>query len=469
MKSLPSLTGLVLVLVLQASQAASLSFKVDQDQQASSGSEDATPLSLQPEPAQPDSGVPSGPEVLNRIVAIVNDDIVLQSELDAEITRVMAQLREKQTEPPPRPVLEKQVLERIIINHLQLQLAESTGVKVDDTTLNNKMQEVARGNGVTLTQFREVLEREGFDYAAFREELRQQLIINQLRQQIIGSYTKVSDQEVDNLLANLEAAGQGNVQYRLAHILIATPEGASPEEIELARVRAEKILASLRAGADFSQVAIAESDGQTALEGGDIGWRSLGQMPTLFVAPLKTMQPGDISDPIRSPSGFHIIKLMEQQGSERHVVEQTHVRHILLKTDALHTDEDNRIRIGQLEQRLRGGEDFATLAKSNSQDTVSAAKGGDLGWISPGDLVPKFEEVMDSMAPGQISTPFETEFGWHILEVLGRREHDSTEEYKRSKARQLIRARKADEQTFLWLRRLRDEAYVEYRLETDPG
>jgi peptidyl-prolyl cis-trans isomerase SurA len=469
MKSLPSLTGLVLVLALQVSQAAPLSFKVDQGQQPSPGSGDATPLSLQPGPAQPDSGVPAGTEVLNRIVALVNDDVILQSELDKEIVAVIAQLQEKQTELPSRAVLEKQVLERLILKRLQLQLAESSGVKVDDTTLNNKMQELARENGVTLTQFREILEREGYDYAAFREDLRQQLIINQLRQQMIGSRTKVSDQEVDNLLANLEAAGQGNVRYHLGHILIATPEGASTVQIAQAQSRAESIVSALRGGADFSQTAIAESDAQTALEGGDIGWRSLGQMPTLFVAPLETMQPGDVSDPIRSPGGFHIIKLLEQQGGERHIIEQTHVRHILLKPDALHTNEDNRIRIWQLEQRLRGGEDFATLAKSNSQDTLSAAKGGDLGWISPGDLVPQFEEVMDSMEPGQISEPFETEFGWHILEVLGRREHDSTEEYKRSKARQLIRSRKADEQTFLWLRRLRDEAYVEYRLDPDAG
>jgi peptidyl-prolyl cis-trans isomerase SurA len=258
----------------------------------------------------------------------------------------------------------------------------------------------------------------------------------------------------------------GNTEYHLAHILIATPDAASADQIKAASQHAEAIVAKLRAGADFTQTAIAESDAPTALEGGDLGWRSAGQLPSLFVDPVKEMQPGDVHDPIRSPSGFHIIKLVEERGDERHIVNQTHVRHILLKTDAVHTNETIKVRMDQLEIRLRNGEDFATLAKSNSQDTISAAKGGDLGWVNPGDLVPNFEEVMNNTPKGQISQPFETEFGWHILQVLGRREHDSTEEYKRSKARQLIRKRKGDEELFLWLRRLRDEAYVEYRLDT---
>jgi len=328
------------------------------------------------------------------------------------------------------------------------------------------MQEIAKENGVSLTDFRTVLEREGFNYADFRENIRHQLAIAQLRQQMVGNRISISDQEVDNLLASLKASQLGNIQYHLAHILIATPEAASEEQIQKARQRADKIVAKLRAGADFTQTAIAESDAPTALEGGDLGWRSAGQLPSLFVDPIKEMHPGDIHDPIRSPSGFHIIKLIAQRGDERHIVKQTHVRHILLKTDAVHTNEAVKARMDQLEIRLRGGEDFATLAKSNSQDTLSAAKGGDLGWVNPGDLVPKFEEVMNSTPTGQISQPFKTEFGWHILQVLGRREHDSTEEFNRSRARQLLRRRKGDEELFLWLRRLRDEAYVEYRLDT---
>jgi peptidyl-prolyl cis-trans isomerase SurA len=415
--------------------------------------------------AQTENSTASAPRLLNRIVAVVNDDIITHSELDSEMVSITAELQKKDTQLPPRAILEKQVLERLIVERLQLQLAENSGIRIDDATLNSKLQEVARANGLTLTQFRSVLERDGYDYAGFREDLRQELVINQLRQQMVGSRLKVSDQEVENLLANLEASDQGNAQYHLSHILIAVPEAASPGQIQAAQQRAERVLASLAGGADFSRTAIAESDGQTALDGGDIGWRSLGQMPTLFVEPLKSLQPGQVSELIRSPSGFHIIKLIEQRGGERYVVNQTRVRHILLKPDALHSDEETRVRLQQLEQRLRGGEDFAALAKSNSQDTLSAAKGGDLGWVNPGDLVPAFEETMDRLPPGQLSQPFKSQFGWHVLEVLERREHDSTEEYKRSRARQLIRSRKSDEQLLLWLRRLRDESYVEYRLE----
>ena len=416
--------------------------------------------------AQTDENQAPGRQVLNQIVAVVNDDVILRSELDSAVKEVSAQLKAKDTPLPSKPVLEKQVLEKLILERLQLQLAESNGIKIDDITLNKKMQEIAKENGVSLTDFRTVLEREGFNYADFRENIRHQLAIAQLRQQMVGNRISISDQEVDNLLASLKASQLGNIQYHLAHILIATPEAASEEQIQKARQRADKIVAKLRTGADFTQTAIAESDAPTALEGGDLGWRSAGQLPSLFVDPIKEMHPGDIHDPIRSPSGFHIIKLIAQRGDERHIVKQTHVRHILLKTDAVHTNEAVKARMDQLEIRLRGGEDFATLAKSNSQDTLSAAKGGDLGWVNPGDLVPKFEEVMNSTPTGQISQPFKTEFGWHILQVLGRREHDSTEEFNRSRARQLLRRRKGDEELFLWLRRLRDEAYVEYRLDT---
>jgi len=467
MKSLNYLAALALALLFQGIQAAPLSFKVDQAQQPADDTTQpaqvpAQGLSLVPQAARQPAY--AEPVVLNQIVAIVNDDIILHSELEEARLDVIAQLQKKQTELPPRAVLEKQVLEKLIVERLQLQLAEQSGVNIDDTTLNNHMRELARKNDVTLTQFRDVLESEGYDYGKFRESLRKQLVVNRLRQQVISGRTKVSDQEVDNLLANLDAAQQSDVQYHLAHILIAVPEGASPDQIQAAQARAEQLVALLRVDADFTQTAIAESDGTTALEGGDIGWRNMGQMPTLFVEPLKDMQVGDISDPIRSPGGFHIIKLVEQRGSDRHMTNQTHVRHILLKPDALHTNEEVRTRIEQIELRIRGGEDFANLARANSQDTLSAAKGGDLGWVSPGDLVPEFEEMMNSLDPGQVSYPFETQFGWHIVEVIGRREYDSTEEYKRSRARQLIRERKTDEQTFLWLRRLRDESYVEYRL-----
>jgi len=402
---------------------------------------------------------------LNSIVAVVNNDVVLSSELDKAMNEIVRQLNEKGTPIPEHAVLVKQVLERLVVDSLQLQIATDNGITVSDSMLNSEVQDLAKENGVTLTEFKDILERDGYSYSSFRENLRKQLIINQVRRQMVASRIKVSDQEVDNLMATLKASGQSDIEYHFSHILVAIPEAASPAEIQAAEQRADNILKRLRNGADFSEIAIAESDGQTALEGGDIGWRSLGQIPNLFLESVETMQVNDVSDLIRSSGGFHIIKLLEKRGDERHMVEQTKARHILLKPDSVNTDEEILVRMQQLEIRLRGGEDFATLARANSQDTLSAAKGGDLGWLNKGDTVPAFEEVLEKLAPGEISKPVKTQFGWHMVQVQERRTHDSTEDYERSKIRNLIRTRKYDEELFLWLRRLRDESYIEYRIE----
>lgn len=415
-------------------------------------------------PDQPASSIkPQYP--LNRIVAIVNDDVIVSSELEDAIVDVIRQLQEKGTTVPDRPVLVKQVLERLVVDTLQLQIARNNGISIDDSMLNSEVQALAKENGVTLTQFREVLERDGYSYMKFREDLRRQLLIQQVRRQMVSSRIKVNEQEVDNLLATMKASGQGDVEYHLSHILVAIPEASGPEAIQQAEQRANGILERLRSGANFTDVAIAESDGQTALEGGDIGWRALGQIPSLFVDTVKNMQVGDVSDIIRSSGGYHIIKLVEKRGDERHIVQQTKVRHILLKPDEVNTDEQVRIRIEQLEMRLRAGEDFATLARANSQDTLSAANSGDLGWVNEGDTVPEFEEAMNRLEAGEISGPVKSQFGWHLIQVQERRAHDSTEEYERNKVRNLIRSRKYTEELFLWLRRLRDESYVEYRTE----
>jgi len=402
---------------------------------------------------------------LNRIVAIVNDDIIMSSQLEEAISDVVRQLQEKGTPVPEQSVLVKQVLERLVMETLQLDLAKSNGITVDDGTLNEEAQQLAAQSGMTLTEFREVLESQGFSYASFREKLRKELIIQQLRRQMVGSRITVNDQEIDNMMATLKASGQGDVEYHLAHILVAIPEGADEEKAAAAEQRARDILTRLRNGASFTDIAIAESDSQSALEGGDIGWRSLGQMPSLFLEPVKTMQVGDVSDLIRSPGGYHIIKLLEKRGDERHIVAQTNARHILLKTDEVNSDEAVRQRIENLRIRIENGEDFAALARAHSQDPLSAARGGDLGWLSQGDTVPEFEDMMNRLEPGEISKPFKTQFGWHLLQVMERRNHDSTEEYERSRVRQLIRSRKYDEELFLWLRRLRDESYVDYRID----
>ncbi|MGB5177665.1 MAG: peptidylprolyl isomerase [Gammaproteobacteria bacterium] len=412
-----------------------------------------------------DESQPGPKQSINSIVAVVNDDIILSSELDKATRAIVKQLNEKGTPIPGKAVLEKQVLDNLVMESLQLQIATTNGITIDDSQLNSEIKELAENNGVSMTEFRDILARDGYSYQEFREDLRKQLTIMQVRRMMVASSIKVNDEEIDNLLATLRASGQGDVEYHLGHILIAIPEAASPAEIEATRARAEKTLQRLRGGADFAEVALVTSDSQTALEGGDLGWRSLGQLPSMFLDMVKTMQVGQISDLIRSSGSFHIIKLLGKRGDERHFVDQTRVRHILIKPDEVNTDEDVQTRIRQLEIRLQGGEDFATLALANSQDTLSAARGGDLGWVNQGDTVPEFEEAMNRLSPGEISKPVKSEFGWHLIQVQERRTHDSTEEYERTKVRNLIRTKKYEEELFLWLRRLRDESYVEYRID----
>mgnify|MGYP001818218176 FL=1 len=402
---------------------------------------------------------------LNSIVAVVNEDIILATELERASRQITRQLEEKGTPIPDQTTLNKEVLNKLVMDSLQLQLATTNGITIEDSVLNEEIKGLARKNGVSLTEFRDILERDGYSYEQFRNDLRRQMTIMQVRRQMVASRIKVNDQEVDNLLATLKASGQGDVEFRLGHILIAIPEAASPEQVQAAEARANSTLGRLRGGADFAEVALVASDSQTALEGGDLGWLKLGQLPSMFIDTVKTMQVGEISDLIRSSGSFHIVKLMDKRGDERHYVEQTRVRHILIKPDELNSDADVQTRIRQLEIRLRGGEDFSTIALANSQDTLSAARGGDLGWVNQGDTVPAFEEAMNKLAPGELSPPVKTEFGWHLIEVQERRTHDSTEEYERAKVQKLLRARKYDEELILWMRRLRDESYVEYRID----
>ena len=401
-------------------------------------------------------------ETLNRVVAVVNDDVILESELSSRETMIVDQLRQQQAQLPSRPSLRKQVLDRLVLENLQLQLAERSGIRVDDETLNSNLRNLAKQNGMTLTEFREVLEKDGFDYAAFREEFRDQIIMNRVRQEMVDKRVQVTEQEVDQLLASAASFNDQDREYRLAHILVSVPEAASPEQVQAARKRAEDILSRLSAGADFEQIAIAESDGQQALSGGDLGWRKTGQLPSFFTNVVGQLERGQVSELIRSPSGFHIVKIMDIRGEERHLIKQTHARHILLRTDALvsEAEADNRLR--QLRERIEQGEDFATLARSHSQDPGSASEGGDLGWVTPGEMVPEFEQVMDQLGNGQISEPVQSRFGWHLIQVLARREHDDTAEFRRNRARESIRQRKTDEELEIWLRRLRDESYVEY-------
>jgi peptidyl-prolyl cis-trans isomerase SurA len=403
---------------------------------------------------------------VDRIVAVVNDDVIMESELNDKLRTVKEQLRQQGTTPPPSTVLKRQVLDRLILNKLQLQMAEHTGIRVDDETLNRTISNIAAENQVNLDEFRKILEQDGYSYARFREDIRHEIMISRLQQRAVVNRVIVSEREVDNYLANQAHQGVTELEYHLAHILIAMPSSPSAKQLEETRNKAQMVLEKLKSGADFKDVAAQYSDGQQALDGGDLGWRKASQVPTLFADFVADMHKGDISDLIRSPSGYHIIKLLNVRDSKKVVITQTHARHILIKTDELTSDEDAVRRLKQLKFRIEGGADFGELARANSTDAVSAADGGDLGWVSPGDLVPQFEQVMNSLKPGEISEPFRTRYGWHIVQVLGRRKHDSTDDIRRARAREAIRKRKVEEAKENWLRELRDDAYVEYRLDS---
>jgi peptidyl-prolyl cis-trans isomerase SurA len=402
-------------------------------------------------------------QVLDRIVAVVNDDVVLQSELEQEIQTVSAQLRQRNTSIPSDDILARQVLERLIMQRLQLAIAERNGIRVDEATLNAAVQRIAEQNQLSLSQFRDTLEGEGYDYVVFRDSLRDEIILNRLHQRQAERQVSISPQEIDEYLASQGA--NDSTEYLLGHILIAVPESASGEQIQAARQQADEVRRALISGTDLAQLAAAYSSSSTALDGGSLGWRAQGELPTLFAHQVPQLDVGETGEIEQTPSGFHIIQLLDRRSSEQAMITQTHARHILIQTNAIVTDDDARLRLETLRRRIQGGTDFAELARANSNDKGSAASGGDLGWASPGMFVPAFERVMDTLAPGEISAPFQSDFGWHILQVLERRERDISDDLRRAKAAETIRQRKSEEALDSWLRRLREEAYVDLRLD----
>jgi peptidyl-prolyl cis-trans isomerase SurA len=402
---------------------------------------------------------------LDRIIAIVNDDVIMQSELLNKLRTIISQMGEKKAQLPPRDILEKQVLEQLILNKVQLQFAEQTGIQVDDETLNRAINNIAAENKVNLSQFREILERDGYSYEAFREEIRNEIIIARLKQRQVDNRITVTDREIDNFLVTEEIQGGNETEYQLSHILIAIPEESTPEEIAQAKLVAEKVLEDLADGEDFATLARTISDGQQAKDGGDLGWRKADDIPSLFAVQVQSLKEGEVSELIQNSSGFHIIKLTAVRSGDNLMITQTWARHILIQTNELVTDNDAKTRLEQLKLRLKGGDNFEELAKSNSDDPSSAVNGGDLGWTNPGSMVPEFESEMNQLEPGEISDPFKTPFGWHIVQVMERRQYDNSEDLKRARAREIIRARKIEEAQQNWLRGLRDEAYVEYRLD----
>ena len=398
---------------------------------------------------------------LDRVVAVVNKDVIVRSELEREVQRIVADLRRRGTTTPPPSEFERQVLEHLVARRLQMQLADLAGINIPDDELNLALENIAARNKLSLAQMREAVVADGGRFEDFRDEIRSEMRLTQLRQKEVISRINVSEAEVERFLA--EGGAGAASRYHLAHILIALPPDPTPDQLRSTQLQAQRVHEQLQAGADFASTAVAVSKGQQALEGGDLGWRNADELPPPFVAAVQNLSPGGISELIPSANGFHILKLVESDASGgRHVVEQTHVEHILVKVEDGRQNEA-RARIESLRQRILAGEDFHDLARTHSDDPGSAVKGGDLGWVSAQEVVPAFSSAMQSLPEGELSEPVQSAFGFHLIRVVGRRSHDDTEAYRRAHALDTLRARKAEEMTQAWVQRLRDEAYVELR------
>lgn len=402
---------------------------------------------------------------IDRIVAVVDQVVITENELIDRIQTVRSQLEKQGGNMPPTDVLQKQILERLINDRLLLQYAAQTGVRVDDTQLDKTVERIAEQNKLSIPEFRAALEQEGISYRKFREDIRNEIIIARLREREVENRVNVTEAEIDNYLTTQSARGDIQDEFEISHILIRTPEEGAPEELQKLREKAEQALKQLQDGANFAEVSASHSDAPNALEGGNLGWKTSTQIPELFNEALKPMQPGDLSPILRSPNGFHILKMTDRRGGTSPlVVEQTKLRHILVKLNEIVSESDAQQRMIMIKERLDNGGDFAELARQYSED-ASANSGGDLGWVNPGDTVPQFEQAMNLLAPGEISEPVRTPFGYHIIQVQERRKQDMTQEAARFKARQEIRSRKAEEAYADWVRELRDRAYVELHLE----
>jgi peptidyl-prolyl cis-trans isomerase SurA len=403
-------------------------------------------------------------ELLDRIAAIVNDGLVLKSELDEQMEAVTKRLQEQKVELPPESVLRQQVLERLVLQEIQAQRAKHVGLTISDEQLNGALQEIAQRNKIPFDELPTALAAQGVDYKQYRESMRKELTLSTLRQRDVIAHINVSPHELDQYLARQQSAA-ANDEFNVSHILLSLPQAATPQQLEDITKKADDIAARASKGEDFGQLAIANSNSQTALDGGQLGWRKGSQLPQFILDLVTKMKPGEVSTPVRTPSGFHIVKLNEVRGGESPViVNQIHVRHILLKTNELDDDATVREKLAKLRQRILSGEDFAGIASATSQDPGSAPDGGDLGWSGPGTFVPEFDKAIADLKPNEISEPFKTRYGWHIVQMLGTRTYDSTDDMRRQKAFAAIRESKADEETELWLRRLRDEAFVEIKM-----
>jgi peptidyl-prolyl cis-trans isomerase SurA len=405
------------------------------------------------------------PVGLDRVVAIVDEDVVLESELNDRVQAVYQRLKGQYSQLPEESAVRKQVLEQLIVERIELTLAKRFEIKVEEAEIDQAIDRVREKSKMTAEEFTADLKRQGLSLAGLRAQFRDELTIHHLQQGVVSNRIKVTPQEIDNFLASSDGKFATSPDFHIGHILIAVPSSADADTIAASEKKAKEIYDRLQGGADFAQQAIANSNDQAALQGGDIGWRKLAQLPELFGNQLANLKTGEVTQPFRSGAGFHILKNIEQRGGGQQLIEQTHARHILIKTSEIMDDNQAREKALTLKARIEKGEDFAKLAKENSEDTGSMLSGGDLGWASPGMFVPAFEEAMANTPVSKISQPFKSEFGWHILQVLERRKEDMSEQMKRNQAQNVIRSRRFDEEFQLWLTQIREEAFVEIKLK----
>lgn len=412
-----------------------------------------------------DRGLSDRGQFVDGIAAVVNDGVVLKSELAEETRRIVQRLEAQGTAVPPQRSLLPQVLERLIVNRIQLQRCERMGIEISDETLNNALNSIAERNDMSITDLPQMLASEGINYQQYRREMREQLAIEQLHQHEVLGRIAVTPREIDEYLARQEGQAAANMEYELSHILVAVSSMASPETIAAAENKISDLYQRLQAGEDFSELAVTHSDGQQALEGGSMGWKKGDELPTVFADIVPQMQKGEVSEPIRSGSGLHLVKLNDRRGGEPIIEQQTHVRHILVMLNEVLDDDAAREKLAAIRTRIVEGEDdFATAAKAVSDDPGSKVEGGDLGWTGPDSFAPEFQTVVDSLPENEVSDVFRSRFGWHIVEVLGRRTQDTTEAVKRQQAAIAIRNSRVGEETDIWTQRLRDEAFVEIRI-----
>ncbi len=401
--------------------------------------------------------------LIDKIVAVVNNDVVLSSELDRELELLEKQAKESGQRLPETSVLEQRVLERLIQNKVLMQRATTLGISVDENTLNRAITSVARNNNMSLGDFRQALRLEGIDYQGFREGIREELTISRLRAREVDNKLVISPRDIDNFLKRSKDSEQSQSSYRLQHILVGVPDGASSEQLAAAQQKINEIASAIKGGSDFGTLAATHSDGARALDGGDIGWRKPDELPELFSSAISPLKAGDVTEILRSPNGFHLLKVIDLRSDNATVASETRARHILIKDKPESDNDKNRITLQGIRDRIVAGESFEELAKAFSEDSNSAVKGGELPWFKPGEMVPQFEQVVANLPIGQLSEPFRSDFGWHIAEPLERRQYNPSTENRRKEAEEILRRTRSDEEYDAWLRRLRSEAYVELR------